>query len=127
MRVAGPLAYLDTWTVDGRMLLSDATLELAQPIAICIPYSWDKNEDARVVGYIDLVERCGNVLWGSGEANVPFSTLPRPVSFEVTDVKIEADEEADRIVIRGWRPAGVVLSEVPNRVWAAGETLLEEE
>ena len=61
MRVEGPLAYLDEWTTDGRLLRADGFVPPDCDVPIIAI------EKHAVVGLVDNVEVWGNLLWAYGE------------------------------------------------------------
>ena len=62
MRIEGPLAELDEWTSDGRILLASGFTPPVGRVPLC------SLEGFTVVGSLDKVEVWGNLLWGYGES-----------------------------------------------------------
>lgn len=129
MRVAGPVAYVDTWTEDGRLLSSEgAVLEGREYVPILAPASWGRVGQDRIVGRLDHFELWGGAVWASGELMLPWDE-PRlwGASLAIDGGASQLHDDACHLTVSGWHLSEVMLMNEPNRIWPGREAVLEEE
>lgn len=131
IRFAAPLALLDTWTTDGRMLRTPADGRLRhRPLPFPLRFMRERNdaEGSAEILHVGMIE---GLFLGSGTV-VAFCTLPDTVpgrrlareleagelflELDVDDVQMLEDPTAAPItglIMKSWRVSGVVLGTRP--------------